>query len=106
MKVRSHHAVRFFTGLALALSLFAQGCVGEVGDEEEIEAAPSAPEAVEPQEPPADPPAPKPEPPAAGKKVEKVIPAAASIHPREDVRRHGGRRLEYDPTFEPPPNPW
>jgi hypothetical protein len=97
MKVRSHHGVRFFTGLALALSLFAQACVaGEVGDEEETEAA--APQNVEDQEAP---PAHKERAPAAAVRVQRAAPAATALR-GVDLLCHEGRRAHCDP----PPNPW
>jgi hypothetical protein len=108
MKDRSHHGVGFLAGLLLALSLAAPACVaGEVGDEDEVEAARSAPEAVEIQEPPAaEPPARAERAPAAVEPVRRASPAAMpTVKLRDDARRRPPHRLE-DALAEPPPNPW
>ena len=97
MNVRSHHGVRFVTGLALVLSLAAQACIaGEVGDEEEIEAARAEPQTVEVHE--ATAPRAREERAPAGKQVKKAVPAA--IHRLDDLCK--GPRNHCDP----PPSPW
>ena len=104
MKVRSHHGVRFVTGLALALSLAAQACVVDAGDEDEVEAARPVAQAVEPaaREEPAQ--AAEPAEEAHARRSRSL---AGPARPRSDQRSARIHKLRDEVLYaEPPPNPW